>query len=60
MIFLLIAFKGSNNVSRSLVNRLCPQKIFPCQCKISFFDIENDDDNPIKREWINAQNFITT
>ena len=36
------------------------EKILPCQCKISFFDIENDDDNPIKREWINAQNFITT
>ena len=60
MIFLLISFEGSNNVSRSLLNRLCTQKSFSCQCKILFFDIENDDDNPIKREWIRAQNFITT
>ena len=60
MIFLLISFEGSNNVSRSLLNRLCTQKSFSCQCKILFFDIENDDDNPIKREWIGAQNFITT
>ena len=60
MIFLLTSFEGSNNVSRSMLNRLCTQKSFSCQCKILFFDIENDDDNPIKREWIRAQNFITT
>ena len=60
MIFLLISFEGSNNVSRSLLNRLCTQKSFSCQCKILFFDIENDDDNPMKREWIGAHNFITT
>ena len=60
MIFLLISFEGSNNVSRSMLNRLCTQKSFSCQCKILFFDIENDDDNPIKRERIGAQNFITT
>ena len=60
MIFLLISFEGSNNASRSMLNRLCTQKSFSCQCKILFFDIENDDDNPIIREWIRAQNFITT